>query len=300
VITATRVVKEFRVDGRAFRAVNDVSFRVDDTETVAIVGESGCGKTTLARMLAGRTRPDAGSITVGGHDLSTLRGRRRREMRRTVQLVPQDHSASLDPRWTVDRTLREAATEDRSTTEVLDSVGLGPEFGRRYPHELSSGQRQRVAIGRALAVAPETLVLDEPVAALDVSIRAQILTMLAAVTQGIATVLISHDLVSVRHSSARVDVMYLGRVVESGATDAVLDHPRHPYTEALLRAALPPDVSQARARLEAVVSGEPPSALDPPSGCPFRTRCPRAEAKCAEELPVLDNGAHPVACHFPS
>ncbi len=299
-ITAIDVVKEFRVDGRSLRAVNGVSLRVGDAETVAIVGESGCGKTTLARMLTGRTRPDAGSISVGGRDLAKLRGRGLREARRGVQLVPQDHRASLDPRWTVDRTLAEAATRDGSTATMLDSVGLGPEFGRRYPHELSSGQRQRVAIGRALAAAPAALVLDEPVAALDVSIRAQILTMLAAVTQGMATVLISHDLVSVRHSSDRVDVMYLGRVVESGATDAVLDHPRHPYTEALLRAALPPDVGQARASLAAVVSGEPPSALDPPSGCPFRTRCPRAEAKCAQEMPALDAGAHSVACHFPS
>jgi len=305
-LEADGLVKHFRgARGRAVHAVDGVSFSIDDGRTLALVGESGCGKTTTARITARLLEPDRGTLALRGRDVTHERERGLRAFRRRVQIVFQDPSSSLDPRWTVETSVREPlrafGLPIDAVPSLLDDVGLPPELATRYPSELSSGQRQRVALARALALGPELIVLDEPVSALDVSVREQILKLLAGLQaeHGLAYLFVTHDLAVVQHVADEVAVMYLGKIVERGPTVAVSTSPRHPYTQALL-ASVPVAVPGVRPAIDAL-RGELPSPIDPPSGCRFRTRCPRAAARCAEEEPELtgDQGKHPVACYFP-
>jgi len=296
-LTVDRAVKYFPAGGgRVVRAVDDVSFTVERGETLALVGESGSGKSTIARLVLRLLDPTSGIVSFTGE---------------RAQMVFQDPYASLDPRMTAATTLAEPLViagrrrdvKDR-VPELLDLVGLGSEHAARYPHELSGGQRQRVGIARALALEPDLVVLDEPVTALDVSIQAQILNLLADLQKrlGLAYLFIAHDLAVVRHVADRVAVMHCGRLVETASAPALFESPAHPYTHALLSAAPEPDPARERTRRRIVLRGELPRADDPPSGCRFRTRCWQAQARCAEEEPALvDPGTlgHPVACWFP-
>jgi oligopeptide/dipeptide ABC transporter ATP-binding protein len=305
-----RLVKHYPAAGRqVVHAVDDVSFAVERGETLGIVGESGSGKSTVARSILRLVTPTAGVIRLDGRDLAGASQRSLRDVRRRMQIVFQDPYSSLDPRMTVRSIVAEPlringrrGDVDRRVPEVLALVGLGAEHESRFPHELSGGQRQRVGIARALAVEPELLVLDEPVSALDTSIQAQILNLLADLQArlGLTYIFIAHDLSVVRHLADRVAVMHLGRIVELGTVDELFDVPAHPYTQALLSAAPEPDPAVERERQRIVLRGELPSAHDPPSGCRFRTRCWKAAEVCATEEPALvDRGqGHPVACHF--
>lgn len=291
------------------KAVDGVSFAVDAGETLALVGESGCGKSTVGRLVLRLIDATSGTVAFDGRDITTLSGNDLQALRASAQLIFQDPYASLNPRMTVGETLNEplmlhsglsrAARRDR-VAELLTTVGLKPVHANRYPHEFSGGQRQRIAIARALAVTPKLIVCDEPVSALDVSIRAQILNLLRDLQQrlGLATIFISHDLSVVKHIADRVAVMYLGRIVETARTDELYANPRHPYTQALL-SAIPvpsPDVTRARR----VLDGDPPSPIDPPSGCHLHTRCPHAIGRCRSEVPPLlaDAASHATACHL--
>ncbi|MDO8187649.1 ABC transporter ATP-binding protein [Conexibacter sp. JD483] len=301
------------------RAVDDVSLTVGAGRTLGLVGESGCGKTTLGRAIVQLADATAGQVTIGGTRLGGERARRLRDLRRHFQLVFQDPQASLDPRQRIGRILEEPlALHDlcggreqrrRRVVELLELVGLGTEFATRLPHELSGGQRQRIGIARALALEPSLIVLDESVSALDVAIQAQILALLERLQQelGIAYVFISHDLAVVRQIADTVAVMYLGRVVESGPSEQIYREPRHPYTAALLSAVPIADVARERARERIVLHGDPPSPADPPSGCAFHTRCWLRSRLgdpeiCTTARPALggraDGGQHRAACHF--
>ncbi|KJL33224.1 ABC transporter ATP-binding protein [Microbacterium azadirachtae] len=297
---------------RTVKAVSRVSFAVRAGETLGLVGESGCGKSSLGRMLVAMDRPTAGEVRLEGAKVSGVRRRELGARRAKLQMMFQDSGAALDPKMTIGTILREPlaiqgvgtpAERTERAIALLDSVGLGPSILERYPHELSGGQRQRIGLARALALDPDVLVADEPVSALDVSIRSQVLNLMRAQQRerGLSSVVISHDLAVIRYLSDRVGVMYLGKIVEVGATDDVYERPAHPYTAGLL-AAVPiadPD-APAPAGAERV-RGELPSPLDPPSGCRFRTRCPLATELCATVEPTLEavGTGHDVACHFP-
>jgi oligopeptide/dipeptide ABC transporter ATP-binding protein len=287
-------------------AVNGVSFSLEAGETLAVVGESGCGKSTLGRLVLRLIDPTAGRIRFEGHDVTACKERELRSVRRNAQLIFQDPYASLNPRMTIARILAEplalhavvpASRRAERVSELLRLVGLEPRLARRYPHEFSGGQRQRIAIARALAVEPKLVVCDEPVSALDVSIRAQVLNLLRDLQRRLklACIFISHDLAVVKHIADRIAVMHLGRIVEIAPTTALFANPRHPYTRALL-SAIPVPVPGARHE-RIVLHGELPSALDPPAGCSFHTRCPVAVARCATERPELAGTLHAVACH---
>src|SRR5215218_1945229 len=290
------------------RAVDDVNFAVDKGEVLGIVGESGCGKSTTARLVIGLIEPDRGSIVLDGEKLGTALSLR--DLRRRVQMVFQDSYASLNPRLTVEDSIAfgpkvhgVSADEARARAhDLLRKVGLDPAlFADRYPHELSGGQRQRVNIARALALSPRLVLLDEAVSALDKSVEAQVLNLLIDLKDelGLTYVFISHDLNVVRYISDRVIVMYLGEVVETGPVDALWTDARHPYTRALLSAM--PSLDPDRRTQEAPITGDPPNPIDPPPGCRFHTRCPFAEAVCQEQHPALmetGNVQHAAACHM--
>ncbi len=311
-LEAVDLSKHYPVRGtdRVVQALNGVSLAVGASETLGIVGESGCGKSTLAKVLVRLDEPTSGRVMLDGVDLTALSGRRLRDQRRRIQMVFQDPYSALNPRLTAGRALDEvlavhhlsgdARGRSRRMGELLDMVGLPPQFAERYPHEMSGGQRQRVGIARALAVEPQILLLDEPVSALDVSVRAEIMNLLVRLRGelGLSYLFISHDVAMVRHLSDRVAVMYLGRIVEIGSWSDVLDNPRHPYTRALREAVPVPDPRAAQP-IEATVTGEVPDPARPPSGCSFHPRCPIAEDACrAIEPRLLDLApGHAVACH---
>jgi len=292
------------------RAVNGVSLELAVGETLGLVGESGCGKSTLGKAILKLVPIAGGEIVVDGVDIAPLERERLAEMRRKVQMIFQDPYGSLNPRSTVGRSVAQplviAGWKQDATAERVDTllrwVGLPADAKQRYPHEFSGGQRQRIGIARALALSPKLIICDEPVSALDVSVRAQVINLLEDLKGqfGVSYLFISHDLSVVEHIADRVAVMYLGTLVEVASRDQIWRNPQHPYTKALLAAAPIADPKAARARQRMVLQGELPSAIDPPAGCPFHSRCPIAQERCKADKPVLRpvGGGTLAACHF--
>ncbi|MEU5053163.1 ABC transporter ATP-binding protein [Streptomyces sp. NPDC021096] len=301
--------------GRAatIRAVDGVSFDVAAGETLGLVGESGCGKSTTGRMIVRLLEPTGGSISYAGRDISHLGRRELKPLRRELQMVFQDPHSSLNPRQTVARIIADpllvqgtsAAAARRRAAELMELVGLIPEHLDRYPHEFSGGQAQRIGIARSLATGPRLIVADEPVSALDVSVQAQIVNLMERLRRelGLACLFIAHDLSVVKRVCDRVAVMYLGRIVEVGDKERVYAAPAHPYTQALLSAVPLPDPAAERTRERITLLGDPPSPASPPPGCTFHPRCPKAQEVCRTEAPLLrvaaPGEARQVACHFP-
>lgn len=328
ILSVRDVVKHFPVRGkRRNRAAGDVvhavcgvSFDLHEGETLGIVGESGCGKSTLGRTVLGLQPATSGEVVFRGRNLVSTSGREMRQLRRKLQIVFQDPYSSLDPRLTVSAAIAESlqihgidrANRDERVRSLMETVGLDPSYGTRFPHEFSGGQRQRVGIARALALEPDVIVLDEPVSALDVSIQAGVINLLEDLQadRNVAYIFITHDLAVVRHISHRVAVMYLGRIVEIGDREDFFENPAHPYTQSLISAAPIPDPRRERSRPRITLSGEVPSAIQPPSGCRFRNRCPifanvltpEQQQRCIDEVPeLIDRGqGHPTACHYPA
>ncbi|MFF3344212.1 ABC transporter ATP-binding protein [Streptomyces sp. NPDC002779] len=310
----------FKKQVGAVKAVDGVDFELDRGETLGIVGESGCGKSTVAKLLVNLERPTAGSIRYKGEDITKLSGKALRTVRRNIQMVFQDPYTSLNPRMTVGDIIGEPydihpevapkGDRRRKVQDLLDVVGLNPEYIHRYPHQFSGGQRQRIGIARGLALRPEVIVADEPVSALDVSVQAQVINLMDRLQNefDLSYIFIAHDLSIVRHISDRVGVMYLGRIVETGKDTEIYDHPTHPYTQALLSAVPVPDPEAREHRDRIILTGDVPSPTNIPSGCRFRTRCWKAQERCAQEVPLLavpshlsllaGPAAHDSACHF--
>lgn len=307
-LQATGLTKTFPVRGGTAHAVEQIDLTVGPGDALGIVGESGCGKSTTARMLVRLLEPTAGRIEFDGIDITHLSQRALRPHRRDLQIVFQDPFSSLNPRYTVGAIVgaplraQRANNIDEQTAQILERVGLRSEHMDRYPHEFSGGQAQRIGIARALVTRPKLVIADEPVSALDVSIQAQIVNLLAELQDelDLSYVFISHDLAVVRHVCTRIAVMYLGRIVEAGDRDTIYTSPAHPYTAALLSAAPAPDPATERSRQRTALPGEPPSPFNPPPGCPFHPRCPKAQPRCRETRPELTADAgHQVACHYP-
>jgi len=315
-LRARRLVKHFPVRSGLFgrtrgavQAVDDISFDLYPGETLALVGESGCGKSTAGKLLLRLIEPTSGKVWFDGRDLYSLPEREVRSLRGEMQVIFQDPYGSLNPRMTVGDMLAEplrlhglhAGRERERVIELLGLVGLAPEHAARYPHEFSGGQRQRIGIARALILKPKLVICDEPVSALDVSIRAQIINLLLELKDelGLAYIMISHDLGVVEHVSDRVAVMYLGRIVEQGGWQEIFENPRHPYTRALI-AAIPDPFHRAAVSARAKAKGEIASALNPPPGCHFNPRCPLKADRCVSEVPALETvtADHRAACHF--
>ncbi len=298
----------FGSDPGAVRAVDEISFAIEPGKTLGLVGESGCGKTTTAKLVLGLETPTGGAIHFDGRDLSRLDKSGRRHYRKSVQAVFQDPFASLNPRMRIDAIIAEPLTTNETVTSaevrrrvlrLLDQVGLPSRSADLFPHEFSGGQRQRIAIARALSLSPKLIVLDEPVSALDVSIRAQILNLLSDLQAelGLSYLFIAHDLAAVAHMSHDIVVMYLGKIVESGDAHTLATSPRHPYTQALFSAALPNHPEEQRE--EIILTGEVPSPLRPPSGCRFHPRCQHAMTRCSTDEPAMkDVSGRMVACHL--
>ncbi|MBG9387435.1 ABC transporter ATP-binding protein [Caenimonas aquaedulcis] len=313
-LRADNLVKHFPVQKRMFgkatevvHAVDGVSFELNAGETMALVGESGCGKSTVGRLVLRLLEPTSGKVWFAGEDLTALPPQEMRAKRRELQMIFQDPYSSLNPRMTVEQTLVEPlrlhglspGKHHERAAELMDLVGLAPQYLQRFPHEFSGGQRQRIGIARALAVQPRLVVCDEPVSALDVSIQAQIVNLLQDLQRrlGLAYVFIAHDLAVVKHIASHVAVMYLGHIVEYADKRSLFASPRHPYTQALLSAIPLPEPDAKRERV--LLQGDVPNPIHPPSGCRFRTRCPYVRERCAQEVPVLrSEGSHSVACHF--
>ncbi|MCR4407365.1 MAG: ATP-binding cassette domain-containing protein [Anaerolineae bacterium] len=295
----------------AVRAVDGITFDIYRQETLGLVGESGCGKTTAGRTILQLYRPTAGRVIFDGTDLTSLKGNAMRHMRQRMQMIFQDPYASLNPRMTISRIISEPLRVHKLASgpeqvervqELLRLVRLNPRFINRYPHEFSGGQRQRIGIARALASNPDFIVCDEPISALDVSIQAQVVNLLEDLQDqlGLTYLFIAHDLSMVRHICDRVAVMYLGLIVELAAKDELYDHPLHPYTQALLSAVPVPDPKVERKRRRIILEGDVPSPVNPPSGCRFHTRCARAQELCSQQEPAWRDvgGGHFVACHL--
>ncbi|HLI28165.1 MAG TPA: ABC transporter ATP-binding protein [Chloroflexota bacterium] len=292
-------------------AVDDVSFHIRRGETLGLVGESGCGKSTTGRAILQLYRPTAGEVLLEGEDLTRLKGDRLRRMRRRMQMIFQDPYASLNPRMTVGSIIAEpleihglarGKAKQERVAELLRLVNLNPYFANRYPHEFSGGQRQRIGIARALAVEPQFIICDEPISALDVSIQAQIINLLEELQAqfGLTYLFIAHDLSVVRHISDRVAVMYVGKIVEIADRNELYEHPLHPYTQALLSAVPVPDPRVEKRRQRIILTGDPPSPVNPPPACRFHPRCPYVQDLCREQEPPLQEvrPGHWVACHF--
>ncbi len=307
-VDAQNLTKTFKASKGSVQAVTDVSLKIYKGETLALVGESGCGKSTLGRLLLRLIEPDSGTINFSGTELTKLKKKELRAFRRNMQLIFQDPYASLDPRFTIEKSICEPLraagySQEEQHAMVLDlaeKTGINPDHLNRYPHQFSGGQRQRVGIARAIALNPQLVVCDEPVSALDVSIQAQTLKLLKQLQQELQLtyLFISHDLSVVHYISNRVCVMFLGRICEIGTTEEIYYHPKHPYTRYLLSAT--PQIGKKALARDELLTGEIPSPINPPSGCRFRTRCPYATEKCAREMPSLTgDDAHQVACHYP-
>ncbi|HZG88273.1 dipeptide ABC transporter ATP-binding protein [Paenibacillus sp.] len=312
-LEVNNLTKFFNVGGgNTLKAVNDISFHLRKGETLGLVGESGCGKSTAGRTILRLYEPTNGQVKFEGQNIYDLRGSKLKALRRNMQMIFQDPYASLNPRMTVTDIIGEAldvhklvgsrAERKKRVEELLDLVGLNPDHATRYPHEFSGGQRQRIGIARALAVDPKFIVADEPISALDVSIQAQVVNLMMRLQKqfGLTYLFIAHDLAMVKHISDRVAVMYLGKMVELTTSEELYANPMHPYTKALLSAIPIPDPEVEATRERIVLKGDIPSPINPPSGCHFRTRCPAATEKCAKEAPAFEEmkPGHWVACHY--